>query len=170
MKQLPLGLCSLALSLIALSQESRKVQLPQVVEEAVNNYEKYRGELIAAEVNDSTYASLVTIEGTKDNHISSSGKLLQYFCFIADSATKGSAKTLLQLWRKKIKKAAGSYEEQSITSGEKRKITGYRFINIDGEIIYSLTLMYSKRAIDTYYWVLLTIAKQSTSVVENEAY
>ena len=171
MKSLLLLLCSLILSVIALSQGSRKVQLPEVVEEAVNNYEKYRGELVAADDYDSTYASLVTIEGTKDNHIAASDKLIQYYCFIADSATRQSAKALLQLWRRKVKQVVGSYEEQSLVPGrERRKINSYRFINIEGDIIYSLTLMYSKRRIDAYYWVLLTIAKQSTRGVENGAY
>lgn len=171
MKHLLLILCTLTLSIISLSQLATKVPFSKIVEDAPNNFEKFRGELSDAQPNDSTYASLVTMEGTKDNQIELSARLIQYYAFIADSASGKSAKALTQEWRKKIKEIRPDYEEQPLASNiAKRKTNGYRFIKTVDKILYSITVLYSKKRVDAYYWVMLTIAKQWNTDMDSEAY
>lgn len=119
---------------------------------------------------DSFYASTVTIEGSKNNEIIQfPGRLTQYHAYIADSATKKAAAKLVEEWRNKIKSASPGYIEEVVNSKvQKRRTTGYRFSKVVAKELYSISIVSSKREIDNFYWVLLTITRQSKAVLDEE--
>jgi hypothetical protein len=172
MKQLCLLFCLFALQIIALSQSPQRVQLTEILKEASDNFENLKGAIKRTQPDDSLYTSAVTVEGTKNNAIEVfSDRFVQYYAYIADSATKNSAQALITQWRKKIKEAVPNYEELPIRSSiKKRKIEGYRFIRWIDKTAYTVTVMLSKRGIDDYYCVLLTVTKQWSEAVEKEVF
>ena len=157
-------------SLTGLAQSFQKVPLKSVIAEAPNDFNSFKGELSATADDDSFYSSTVTIEGSKNNEISQlSGNLIQYHAYIADSATKKKAQLLVEEWRTKIKAASPTYFEERINSTvQKRKSTGYRFSKVISKGLYSISIICSKREIDNYYWVLLTVTRQGKAVLEEE--
>ncbi len=164
-------LSSLVLAgLTGLAQSFQKVPLKIVIAEAPNGFNSFRGELSATADDDSFYSSTVTIDGSKNNEISQlTGKLTQYHAYIADSASKKSAKALVEEWRTKIKAASPGYFEENIHSTvQKRTTTGYRFSKVIAKELYSISIVYSKREIDNYYWVLLTVTRQGKAVLSDE--
>lgn len=156
--------------LSCLAQSFQTVPLKTIIAEAPNDFHSFRGELNTTAEDDSFYSSTVTIEGSKNNEISKlTGKLTQYHAYIADSATKKKAKQLVELWRAKIKAASPDYFEESVHSTvQKRTSTGYRFSKVIAKELYSISIVCSKREIDNYYWVLLTVTRQGKAVLEEE--
>ena len=152
------------------AQSFQKVPLKTIVAEAPNDFSPFKGELNTATDDDSFYSSKVTIEGSKNNEISQvAGRLTQYHAYIADSATKNGAKKLVEEWRAKIKAASPGYFEEPVkASGQKRATTGYRFSKVANKELYSIAIVYSKREIDNYYWVLLTVTRQGRAVLGDE--
>ena len=169
MRNLFFPCCFLLASFLGRSQSFQTVPLKTVIAEAPNDFIPFRGELNGTADDDSFYNSTVNIEGSKKNEISqvTAGRLIQYHAYIADSATKKRAMNLVEVWRSKIKQASPDYYEEKVTSTvQKRKSTGYRFSKIIGKELYSITIISSKREIDDYYWVLLTITRQGKAVLD----
>jgi hypothetical protein len=156
--------------LSGLAQSFQKVPLKTIIAEAPNDFHSFRGELSTTADDDSFYSSTVTIEGSKNNEITRlTGKLTQYHAYIADSATKKKAKALVDEWRTKIKAISPDYYEEKINSTvQKRTSTGFRFSKIMGKELYSISIVCSKREIDNYYWVLLTVTRQGRAVLGDE--
>ena len=155
----------------SLAQASfQKVPLKAIIAEAPNDFELYKGELSTTSDEDSFYSSTVTIAGSKNNEISQlTGKLTQYHAYIADSASRKKAKALVEEWREKIKSVSPGYFEEKINSTiQKRTTTGYRFSKIIARELYSISIVYSKREIDGFYWVLLTVTRQGKAVLGDE--
>jgi hypothetical protein len=161
--------CLLA-CLLSNAQSFQKVPLRTVIAEAPNDFNAFKGELALTSEDDSFYASTVVIDGSKNNEISlSSGRLTQYHAYIADSATKKSARKLVEEWRLKIKAASPGYLEEAINSKvQKRTTSGYRFSKIIGKELYIISIIFSKREIDSFYWVLLTVTRQGKAVLGDE--
>ena len=157
-------------SFAGLAQSFQKVPLKSIIAEAPNDFNLYKGELNGAADDDSFYNSTVNIEGSKNNEISQlAGKLIQYHAYIADSATKKKAQKLVEEWRTKIQEASPGYFEEKINSTvQKRKSTGYRFSKVIAKELYSISIICSKREIDNYYWVLLTVTRQGKAVLDDE--
>ncbi|HEX8314925.1 MAG TPA: hypothetical protein VF609_08030 [Flavisolibacter sp.] len=164
-----LSSCLLICSLSS-AQSFQKVPLKTIIAEAPNDFGAFKGELNTVSEDDSFYSSTVTIEGSKNNEISQlPGRLTQYHAYIADSATKKRAKNLVEEWRSKIKAASPGYIEEALNSTfQKRTTTGYRFSKVISRELYSISIVYSKREIDSYYWVLLTITRQGKAVLDDE--
>lgn len=160
------------LYLYSTSQSLQKVQLKTVIAEAPNDFQKYKGELKTALPEDSTYTSIIVIDGSKDNEIGLlPGNLVQYYAYIADSADKKKAKALTELWKDRVAAAAPDYTKEQIgKSQQKRKTTGYRFTKMIDKALYYISVVYSKREIDDFYWVLLTISRQLKNAMENAPY
>ena len=156
-------------SLTGLAQSFQKVPLKTIIAEAPNDFNVFKGELSTTAEDDSFYSSTVTIEGSKNNEISqASGSLIQYHAYIADSASKKKAQQLVEEWRTKIKSASPGYFEEKINSTvQKRKSSGYRFSKVAGKELYSISIICSKREIDNYYWVLLTVTRQGKAVLDD---
>ena len=153
------------------SQSFQTVPLKTVIAEAPNDFNLFKGELSGTADDDSFYNSTVNIQGSKNNEISqvTAGKLIQYHAYVADSASKKIAEKLVETWRSKIKAASPGYYEEKVTSTvQKRKSTGYRFSKIIGKELYSICIICSKREIDDYYWVLLTITRQGKAVLDED--
>lgn len=152
------------------AQSFQKVPLRTIIAEAPNDFGAFKGELSTASEDDSFYSSTVTIEGSKNNEITQfPGRLTQYHAYIADSATKKKAKSLVEEWRGKIKAASPGYIEETVNSTyQKRTTTGYRFSKVISKELYSISIVYSKREIDSYYWVLLTVTRQGKAVLDDE--
>jgi hypothetical protein len=153
-----------------LAQSFQKVPLRSVIADAPNDFNSFKGELSATADDDSFYSSTVTIAGSKNNEISQlTGNLIQYHAYIADSATKKKAEQLVEEWRTKIKAASPGYFEEKVNSTvQKRKSTGYRFSKVIAKELYSISIVCSKREIDHYYWVLLTVTRQGKAVLDEE--
>jgi len=163
--------CSLLLaSLVGFAQSFQKVPLKSIIAEAPNDFNLYKGDLNGTADDDTFYNSTVNIEGSKNNEISQlAGRLIQYHAYIADSATKKKAQKLVEEWRTKIKNASPGYFEEKVNSTvQKRTSTGYRFSKIIGKELYSISIVCSKREIDNYYWVLLTVTRQGKAVLDDE--
>lgn len=119
---------------------------------------------------DSFYASTVIVEGSKNNEITlHSGRRTQYHAYIADSATKKAAAKLVEEWRSKIKTASPGYVEEVIRSRvQKRTSNGYRFSKLMANGLCTISVVCSKREIDNFYWVLLTVTRQGKAVAEEQ--
>ena len=156
--------------LLSSAQSFQKVPLRKIIAEAPNDFSAFKGELNTASEDDSFYSSTVTIEGSKNNEISQlQGRLTQYHAYIADSANKKKAKSLVEEWRGKIKATSPGYLEEPVNSQvQKRTTKGYRFSKVIDRELYSISIVYSKREIDNYYWVLLTITRQGKAVLDDE--
>ena len=161
--------CMLA-CLLSSAQSFQKVPLRTIIAEAPNDFSAFKGELSLTSEDDSFYASTVTIEGSKNNEITQhSGRLTQYHAYIADSATKKNAAKLVEEWRNKIKVASPGFLAEVINSKiQKRKTTGYRFSKVIANELYSISIVSSKREIDDFYWVLLTVTRQGKAVLGEE--
>jgi hypothetical protein len=157
-------------SFLSPGQSRQRVQLKAVLAEAANEFQSFRGEVATATSDDSSFSSTVVLDGSKNNEIGIlHGGLTQYHAYIADSATKKSAKELVEKWRKKIKAAAPEYFEERLNyTILKRKTEGHRFSKVTGKEFYSISIVCSKREIDQYYWVLLTISRQGKLSQEEE--
>ena len=163
--------CSCLLACLASNAQSfQKVPLRTIIAEAPNDFSTFKGELNMTSEDDSFYASTVTIEGSKNNEITQhSGRLTQYHAYIADSATKKVAAKLVEEWRNKIKAASPGYLEEVINSKvQKRTTRGYRFSRVIAKELYTISIVSSKREIDNFYWVLLTVTRQGKAVLGDE--
>ena len=151
------------------AQSFQKVPLRTIIAEAPNDFNLFKGELSASSDDDSFYNSTVNIEGSKNNEISQvTGKLIQYHAYIADSATKKNAQKLVEEWRSKIKSTSPGYFEEKVNSTvQKRKSTGYRFSKVIAKELYIISIICSKREIDSFYWVLLTVSRQGKAVLDD---
>ena len=169
MRTICLLLCLFAFSCFALSQSLQKVPLRSVISDLTNEFQNFRGPLKEIQTEDSTYYTNAVIEGSKDNEIEViGGRIIQYHAYIADSANRMQAKGLVEKWKGIIKAIAPDYElvQVNYTNG-KRVTTGYRFMKLS-KILASISIVFSKREIDNYYWVLLTITRQGREVVTDE--
>lgn len=158
-------------SLLALfhseAQTNQRVQLKTIVAEAPNDFNAFKGELQTSADDDSFYSSVVTIDGSKQNEITQfAGKLTQYHAYIADSADKKKSKALVEQWRTKIKATYPDFYEEVVNSMvQKRSTNGYRFSKIIGKDLCTISIVRSKREIDGYFWVLLTVTHQGKAVL-----
>jgi len=148
----------------------QKVPLRTIIADAPNDFNAFKGDLSMTSEDDSFYASIVTVEGSKNNEIIQlPGRLTQYHAYIADSATKKAAGKLVEEWRNKIKATSPGYIEERINSKvQKRTTTGYRFSKVIAKELYIISIVSSKREIDQFYWVLLTVTRQSKAVLDEE--
>lgn len=165
--------CSLFVAcLVGLAQSFQQVPLKSIIADAPNDFNLFKGELSTVSDDDSFYNSTVNIEGSKNNEISYvTGKLIQYHAYIADSATKKHAQKLVEEWRTKIKSASPGYFEEKVNSTvQKRKSTGYRFSKVIAKELYSISIICSKREIDSFYWVLLTISRQGKALLDDSSF
>ena len=145
------------------------MQLRSVIADVANEFHTYRGIVKDAQVDDTTYYSAVTIDGSKDNEIEVIGeRLIQYHAYIADSANKDQAQKLVQKWKEKIQTAAPDYQMTQVNSvAGKRKTMGYRFSKLLKNMC-NISIVYRKREIDDYYWVLLTITRPGKEMIKTE--
>lgn len=159
----------LAFSCLASAQLQLKVQLKSVVRDVSNEFQTYKGDLKAIYNDDSTYFSTVTIEGSEDNEIEIIGeRMIQYHAYIADSATKKQADELVKKWKERIQAAVPDYQQARVdyTVG-RRKTTGFRFSKLLKPMC-NISIVSSKREIDNYYWVLLSITRQGREPVKTD--
>jgi|GEM_PF-3683539 len=149
------------------AQAVQRVPLKTIVAEAPNDFNAFKGELQTSADDDSFYSSIVTIDGSKQNEITQyAGKLTQYHAYIADSADKKKAKALVDQWRTKIKGTYPDFYEEIVNSVvQKRSANGYRFSKIIGKDLCTISIIRSKREIDNFFWVLLTVTHQSKAVL-----
>lgn len=169
MKHICLLLSMFTFSCITFSQLQLKVQLKAVINDAINEFQTYKGGLKTAQDEDSTYFATVVIDGTNDNEIDIiAGRLIQYHAYVADSANKKEAKKMVEKWKQKIQTAVPDFKITTIdyTTGT-RKTNGYRFTK-PGKTICTISIVYSKREIDNYHWVLLAITKQGKEVINTD--
>lgn len=153
-------------SCLTFSQLQLKVQLKNIVNDAVNDFRAFKGGLKTSQEGDSTYFSTVVIEGSKDNEIDViAERMTQYHAYLADSANKKEAKRLVEKWKDKIQTTVPEFTITTIdyTSGT-RKTLGYRFTK-PGQTLCTVSIVYSKREIDDYYWVLLAVTKQGKETI-----
>src|SRR5215218_5337596 len=129
MKSICLLLGMFAFSCLTFSQLQLKAPLKAIINDAVNEFETYKGRLKAAQDEDSTYFSTVVIDGSKDNEIELiADRMIQYHAYVADSASKKGAKKLVERWKEKIQAAVPDFKMTTIDfSTGKRKTNGYRF-------------------------------------------
>ena len=169
MKPICLLLGMFTFSCLAYSQLQLKVQLKAVINDAVNEFETYRGDLKTAQNDDSTYYSTVILEGSKDNEIEIiSDRLIHYHAYIAESASKKAAKKLVENWKEKIQSAVPDFKMTTIDfSRGKRKTNGYRFSKVT-RTLCSISIVFSKREIDNYYSVLLAVTTQGKETLDTE--
>jgi hypothetical protein len=160
----------LFICLLSTAQTYQKVPLRTIIADAPNDFSAFKGDLSMTSDDDSFYASTVTIEGSKNNEIIQlPGRLTQYHAYIADSATKKAAAKLVEEWRNRIKAASPGYIEEKVNSKvQKRTTTGYRFSKVIAKELYSISIVSSKREIDHFYWVLLTVTRQGKAVLDEE--
>lgn len=150
-----------AFSCLTFAQLQMKVQLKSVVSDVSNEFQTYKGGLKAIHNDDSTYFSTVTIEGSDENEIEIVGeRMIQYHAYIADSATKKEADELVKKWKEKIQSTVPDYQLGKIDyAAGSRKTKGFRFSKLLKPMC-SISIVSSKREIDDYYWVLLSITRQ----------
>lgn len=152
------------------AQGFQKVPLQTVIADAPNDFAALRGNLHLTSDDDSFYASTVIIDGSKNNEIVHfPGRLTQYHAYIADSATKKAAAKLVEDWRNKIKGASPGYGQEKLSSKVQNRTTvGYRFSKVVAKELYTITIVSSKREIDDFYWVLLTVTRQAKAVLGDD--
>ena len=168
MKFFFLLLVTFAFSCLTFSQLQLKVPLKSIITDVTNEFQSYKGRLKSAHDNDSNFYSNVIVEGSKENEIAIiSDRLMQYHAYIADSANKKQAKSLVEKWKERISTAAPDFTMAKIESTKgNRKTVGYRFSKLLKPIC-NISIVYSKREIDDYYWVLLTVTRQGKGEVTN---
>lgn len=168
MKFIFLLLITFAFSCLTFSQLQQKVPLRSIITDVTNEFQSYRGRLKSAHDNDSNFYSNVIVEGSKENEIAIiADRLMQYHAYIADSANKKQARSLVEKWKERISAAAPDFTMTKIesTTGN-RKTVGYRFSKLLKPLC-SISIVYSKKEIDDYYWVLLSITRQGKGEIAN---
>lgn len=156
----------IAFACSASAQLSAKAPLKNIVNDAANEFQSYKGVLKSAGEGDSVYHSTALLDGSKEAEIEFlTGRLVQYHAYLSDSATKKEARALVEKWKDKIATAVPDYQRSKInyTTG-RRKTTGYLFSKELVPAVCSVSIVYSKKEIDDYYWVLLTVTRQAKEV------
>ncbi|RYF86338.1 MAG: hypothetical protein EON98_03950 [Chitinophagaceae bacterium] len=148
----------------------KTVPLRSLVEEALNNFESFKGDPKEPGSED-IFTSNVTLEGTNDNMISvRSESLVQYYAYVRDSATKKEAKAVVEQWQKKISLSLPDYRKEKMRSKIQRRLSeGYRFVKTADKQFYTVSILWSKREVDQFYWVLLTVSRQNLVLEEASA-
>lgn len=106
--RLLLSILLISVSLIGSSQEKFTKDLTTVISDSANHFFFIRGSFRELQGIDSVFGSKITIEGTKENDILSSGKMTIYRAIIVDSVNERKGKKLIEEWQQKIASCLGT--------------------------------------------------------------